>query len=141
MDTFAVYRSVGHAAPCVPSATARSADHAAEALLLAFAFACRKSYGTGVKAENLLQDLRDVAGLPRAGESADVEVWFEGGPNHAPKLTPLKLDFRNKPVTEIGLAFGDVLVVQEHSSRLNAREVGEQPMPAPQWIASQTAGS
>ena len=61
-----------------------------------------------------------------------MRVWREGGPNTRPTWEELHVagwEASEKPFPELGLAHGDVLVVQEHPSRLPLGIPA-----APQWI-------
>ena len=77
--------------------------------------------------------------MPGTGPCSDIEVWLEGGPNHAPTFTKIP-DLSKKYILELGLMFGDVLVVQEHRSRLQPRDDGQPLQTAPEWIAARAAG-
>ena len=71
------------------------------------------------------EDARDVlrrsAGLSQDGSATDVKVWRESGPNYSPTFTELLLDLGVNTWAELGVAHGNVLVVQEHPSRLPKR--------------------
>ena len=73
-----------------------------------------ETYSSGFmndEVNDVLTMLRKRAGMPGDGPATDIEVWLEGGPNHAPTFTPLHLDFTVETIAELGLVFGDVLVV------------------------------
>ena len=60
---------------------------------------------------NMRMLLRAAAGLPEDGPPSEVVVWRDGGPNHAPTWTELRLDWTTKKWSQLGINHGDVLVV------------------------------
>ena len=57
--------------------------------------------------------LRNIAGLPDEGPASKVQEWLEKGPNAALTFTELHLDWSVKTFAELGVAYGNVWMVQE----------------------------
>ena len=67
-------------------------------------------------------------------------MWLEQGPNSAPIFTELRLDWSVKTFAELGVAHGDVLLVQEHHSRMPHNWSGTSKFfTGPDWIDKRIA--
>ena len=78
--------------------------------------------------------LRRKSGLAHIGPGTDVQVWREEGPDQEPRWMDLQLKWEVKSWKELGIQHGDVLVVQEHPSRLGDDHPDEYPRTAPEWF-------
>ena len=54
---------------------------------------------------------------------ADIQLWREDGPSDNPTWTELPIDANTKTLDELGLRDGDVVVVQEHTRRLDSNQL------------------
>lgn len=56
--------------------------------------------------------LRRTVGLPADGPGQEVVIWRETGANSQPNWTPLVLDWNVRSWGQLGVAHGDLLVIQ-----------------------------
>ena len=80
----------------------------------------------------MLEFLRKLAGLPEQGPADELMVWIEEGPNAAATWSEALLDWSLETCGEVGIGHGDVLVVQEHPSKLPSN--AKFALTAPEYI-------
>lgn len=87
---------------------------------------------------SLKQELASILGkspYKGFGYDADIRVWRETGPNHAPTWTELVIDGAMNRWSHLAVQHGDVLVLQYHFKGLQ-----NNVLTAPEWIKQSSSG-